>query len=283
MSDPLEELSRFGAGLEGGGMPLSAAEVRRRGDRIRRRRNALVAGGAAFAVAAVAVPVFALAGDGTPQSDRDRVATEPTAQTVTIGEDDLLTDAETEHIPEAVDWFATDTVEGDGQAPAHPCARSSYAGLGAEAVLQRNFEMRNLLPDADKVVVETASLNETIAEFPTAVEARAAYDSVAEWILTCPDGRFPDADRVNIVPQARSVDLPGGDAIIYDISWGPVPKELDPYGDEGFINETGIVLVDDRIAVITLTVTGQDYNFLPEDGGTPMERMIPPAAERLQD
>ena len=53
MSDPFEELKNLGS--EGPVVhPLPAAEVRRRGERMRHRRNALSAAGAALAVAVVA-------------------------------------------------------------------------------------------------------------------------------------------------------------------------------------------------------------------------------------
>ncbi len=53
MSDPFEELKNLGS--EGPAVPpLPAAEVRRRGERLRHRRNALSAAGAALAVAVIA-------------------------------------------------------------------------------------------------------------------------------------------------------------------------------------------------------------------------------------
>ncbi|NHA01673.1 hypothetical protein G5V59_23295 [Nocardioides sp. W3-2-3] len=57
--------------------------------------------------------------------------------------------------------------------------------------------------------------------------------------------------------------------------------EIDPTGDAAYINETGLLLQDDRIAVLAVTIVGQDYDFAPDAGGTPVERMLPTAAERL--
>src|SRR5918992_2949226 len=59
MRDPIEELSSFDPG--GSVHPLPAAEVRRRGERLRRRNLALVAGAVA-AVLVVAIPISVLAG-----------------------------------------------------------------------------------------------------------------------------------------------------------------------------------------------------------------------------
>jgi hypothetical protein len=273
----MEELfrsARLGGGLEGGDMPLAAAEVRRRGDRIRRRRNALVAGGAALAVGAVATPIFAL-GASDPEVDRDRIAPQPT-QVVEVSEADLMTDDDTEYMLGATDWFATDTVEGDGQAAFHPCAQAGLEDLGAESVLQRNFELRNLEPGAPQP--KGSHLNESIAQFGSAEEARAAYDEVAQWVVDC-EGRMAGATEYKITDKARTVEVPGADAVVYDMQWGPVPPELeDPYAEMGFFSETGIVVAGDRIAVLTLVTTGQDYNF---SEGTPVERMLPRAAERL--
>src|SRR3546814_4041916 len=67
MSDPLDRLTEFGSAFSGEAMPLPPEEVRRRGDRIRRRTHAMIAAGSAAAVAAVAIPVFAvMGGDGGP-------------------------------------------------------------------------------------------------------------------------------------------------------------------------------------------------------------------------
>ena len=60
MPDPIDELSNFEPGVPVNPMP--AAEVRRRGDRLRRRNTALVVGGAVAAVVLVAVPIAVVAG-----------------------------------------------------------------------------------------------------------------------------------------------------------------------------------------------------------------------------
>ncbi len=82
MPDPIDELSNFEPGVPVS--PIPAAEVRRRGERLRRRRTALGVGGAVAAVVLIAVPVAVVAnGDddgGTPQ---------PAAPVIT--EDDALT------------------------------------------------------------------------------------------------------------------------------------------------------------------------------------------------
>lgn len=280
--DPINDLTRFGAGFStgtGGDMSRSAADIRRRGDQIRRRRTALVAGASALAVAAVAVPIFAVVG-GTPKADNDNIAGDPPPA---VTADDLLRDADTEYFPGETAAFRTvDTYEGDEQATFHPCQQATLSSLGAASSLTRTYEYV-VSPDAGEVVdVPGDGLVETIAQFDDADAARAAYDRFAEWILDC-EGQIPGAERVKVIPQARSVEIPtGGDAVIYDLNWGPVPVEADPFGDSAYINETGLVLQGDRIAVVAVTIVGQDYNFVEEDGGTPVDRMIRTAAARLQ-
>jgi hypothetical protein len=282
--DPIDELARFGAGLgsatPGGDMPLSPADVRRRGDQIRRRRTALVAGGAALAVAAVAVPVFAVIGNDGPRSEKDQVAQDVPPLTRA----DLLRDADTEYDPEGYSLFhTTDTFEGDGQAVYLPCQREKTSALGATDSFTRTFDLAanpDKLEPGDTLPDDRTDddLTELVAQFETPDAARAAYDQFAEWILDC---EIPGADDVSVTPQGRSVDVPEGDAVVFDLQWGPVPEELDPYRDMGYISETGLILQDDRIAVVSVKIIGMDYNWQPENGGSPLDRMLPKAAERL--
>lgn len=276
MSDPIEELfrsARPGLGAEGGDVPLSAAEVRRRGDRIRRRRNALVAGGAALAVAAVAVPVFALSGGHPKAGGNDHLAGDPTttatATPTGLSEDNLITDDDTVYTPGVADWFTTDTSPGDGQSAFHPCAREGLAGLGATSVFRRDFELRNLERGAPDVKGD--HLGEAVAEFGSPTDARAAYKTIAGWVLDCKRS-LPD---YHVVPEGRSVAVTGGDAIIYDSHW----SADDPALEEAVIAETGIAVVGNRLAVLSLTILGQDYDFPP--GGTPVQQMLAAAAQRL--
>lgn len=275
--DPIEELTRFGAelGRAGGDMPLSAADVRRRGDRIRRRRTTLVAGGAALAVAAVTAPILLLAGNDGPEPD---LVTKDPTRSGPLGQHDLLTDDDTVY-SDGADWFATDTSEGDGQAAFHPCARSSLTGLGATAVFQRDFEMRNT--DDPTVEVTGDRLVEAVAQFPDAATAAAAYDTIADWVQDCTEKMAPTdtPDYEAFEPRPVATGLDDSEAQVIDAHYGPVPEDIDPYGDAAFIAETGLVRVGDRIAVLDSAIVGQDYNFVD---GTPVERMLPVAADRLQ-
>lgn len=275
-NDPIDELTRFGAGFgsatPGGDMPLSAAAVRRRGDQIRRRRTALVAGGAALAVAAVAVPVFAVIGNGDPRSDDQREFTDDT--TPALAESDLLRDQDTEYFPNEKGAFvAYTTQEGDEQATVQQCQQDKLDSIGVTRSFSRFFAPAQGEPGSGN------GLFETVMQFDDPATARAAYDTWAQWILSC---QVSGADRTTVQPQARSVDVPGADAVIYDLSWHLEPEQDDPLGDSGFLSEMGVLLQDDRMAIVAVAVNQSDYNFLDEDGGTPVKRMLPTAAERLK-
>lgn len=274
--DPIEELSRFGAGFStgpgGGEMPLSAADVRRRGDRIRRRRTALVSGAAALAVAAVTVPVLALS-HGDAKRDDNLVANDRA-----LSVRDLLTDDDTVY-SDGADWFTIDTFEGDGQETFQLCARSKLAGLGADSVFQRRYELRN--SEAGAPSVSGDEFREVVAQFATPAEADKALQTIASWIDDCGERAAAEGTPDHRVLQTTPVDagLDDSDAQIIDAHYGPVPKEIDPSGEAAYIAETGLVRVGNRIAILDSHIVGQDYNFPP--GETPVARMIPRAAELL--
>ena len=263
MSDPIDRLTDFASSFEGGTMPASAAEVRRRGDRLRRRRQALVAAGAAAAVAAVAVPVLALTGG--PAEDGIDPAGSP------VSEANLLSDDDTVY-SEGADWVTTDTYAGDGQSAFNVCARSSVSDLGATSAVRRDYELRGT--GGEPAPGDVAS--GVVAEFASEAEAQAAYETIAGWVADC-EQPLPDSDRYDFGgADPVAVPVPGEAQLLYS-TYGPVAEEIDPYGDLSYIMETGLVRSGDRISVLTTTVVGQDYNFFV----TPVERMLPIAADRL--
>lgn len=273
--DPIEELSRFGAGLStgpgGGEMPLSAADVRRRGDRIRRRRTALVTGAAALAVAAVTVPVLALS-QGDAKRDDALVADDPA-----LSVRDLLADADTELQVGRTGAFRTsETTQGDGQATVQVCQQQKLAALGASNSITRRYRyVPEVVAGETPPEVVGDGLVETVAQFASPDSARSAYDRFGAWLRDCPKP-VPDATDARVIP-ARAAEVPdGSEAHIYDIQW------KDASG-EPTIGEVGLLLQDERIAIVAVTMYGaSDYNYLPEDGGSPLDRMLPKAAERLR-
>lgn len=280
MSDPIEKLTGLGDALEGAPMPLPASEIRARGDRIRRRRHAVLAGASAAVVAAVAVPVMAFTFDGddakeAPPVDNSVSDPVPAPTSASLSQSNLLTDEQAIYPNGGADWRAAGTSEGDGQAAASPCQQSTMKGLGAGTVFQRDFEF--VSTDTGEVA-PTLHFNEVIAEFPSVREAEAAYTEIRGWYDDCrPTGSESyRAGEFSDVPIGE-VGLVGA-AEVQVSSYGPVDEEIDPFGEESWYLETGLVQIDDRIAVLTQLIHGQDYNW-PE--GTPVFQMAPDAATQL--
>lgn len=252
-------------------MPLSAADVRRRGDQIRRRRTALVAGASALAVAAVAVPIFAVVG-GNPNAEGPGPAKDPNkVQQLSTGV--LLTDEDTVY-SDGTDWFRTNAAEGDGQDVFNPCAQQSLTGTGATSVVRADFELRNT--DDPEVEVTGDFFTQVVGDYDDEAAATAAYDRISDWVENC-EQRPADITEYRFL-ASRDVPVDGATAEILDSHYGPVPKEIDEFGDAAYIMETGLLRQGDKLVVLTSVIIGQDYNFLD---GTPVERMLPAAAERL--
>lgn len=76
MRDPIQTLTSLDPGADM--QPLPAAEVRRRGDAMRRRRVATIVAGASLAVAAIAVPVALLSTDGPTPIEPATTSAAPT-------------------------------------------------------------------------------------------------------------------------------------------------------------------------------------------------------------
>lgn len=279
MSDPLDRLSKFGSSFEGGTMPKSPADVRARGDQIRRRRQGLLAGGAAAVVAAVAIPVLVTSGgDGAKKIDP---APRPDQTTIPLSTADLMVDSDTEY-HQTGGWATTGTIPEDGHGVFNVCQRESLSGLGATTVFQRDFhwvdEGLETFDGDPRDYAPGNTLTEAIAEFDSGDQARAAYDEFTEWLADCTP---PESDRYD-AGEPQDVD-PGveGEARTVLSTYGPVPRSIDDSGDFSYFLETGLVVTGERIAVITQTIVGQDYNWSAADP-SPVTRMIPNAAERLQ-
>ncbi len=248
-------------------------------------------GYAAVAAAAVAVvvtvPVLAVTGNigaddrdpGSRPTGSDASGSPTDSDTDTgLSKANLLTDDDTVY-QENTDWETADTYEGDGHAAFNPCTRSMVADLGADAVFKRDFEFvvtesggGEQVPGVDP----SLHLNELIAEFPDDEAARSAYDEIAGWLRDCTPAGSDRYDASDVHPVDLEV---AGEAQQSVATFGPVDKALDPHGDEVYFLDTGLVLSGDRIAVLTQQTHGQDYNFEV----TPVQRMLPAAAERLVD
>lgn len=279
MPDPIRDLESFptdGVPVS----PLPASEVRRRGDRLRRRHHALSAVAGVAAVAAVAVPVAVVAGGtgGERSNGPDVVAPSETALPSpslpgALSAQDLLTDRDTV-FHEGADWYTVATHAGDGQDSFHPCARESLRGLGAEASFQRDFELRAI--EGQSPSANGDWMRQQVAEFPDAAGARGAYDAMTSWVARC-EGQIPGAARYR-TDGPTPLDTGTGEATYFTGSHGQV--EGDGLAEPGHFMDTGLVLLDDRISVVTTVVVGQDHDFTPDE--LPVVRMLPRAAQLLE-
>lgn len=238
----------------------------------------------AVAAAAVATLLGACGTDpSTDGSAGDGAGTSPTGTASAtsgtpagLSTDDLLTDGDTVY-SDGADWFRTSAFEGEGQDVFNPCARESLQGTGATSVVRADFELRNSAGDAPDTAGD--HLVQVIGQYDDEAAATKAWTTVNGWLEEC--STLPEDLPDYRALQTRKVAIEGADAVITDSHFGPVPKEADPSGEAAYIMETGVLRQGDRLVVLTSVIIGQDYNFLDEDGGTPVNRMLPRAADRL--
>jgi hypothetical protein len=265
MSDPLERMAGFRSDVEGGPM-LPADEVRRRGDRIRRRRHTAIAVGSALAVAVIVAPIALLTAGGSP----DRVQPAPEPATPTQAEDasalteaNLMTEDDTEYDGEAT-WRGGRTFSGDGPVVANPCQQQSYGELGAGAVFQRDW------------FLEAHGLHQAVAEFASAADAETAYDRLVAWQTECTP---PQTEGFQVGRDADVAIPVDGAAHVVDARFRMLGVEE---GGEAFAEQrmiTGIAVSGNRLTVLTHNLPDGDYSqwwTVP-----PVERMLPAAATRL--
>jgi hypothetical protein len=253
---------------------------------VNRRSTQLILAATAFAAPALLAACgteSADAGSVTPSSTAPVSASVSTPATPAAGGltvANLLTDDDTVYSPGAADWFRLGTgreaLDGQGDL-AHPCLAEGLTGLGATEVVRADFELRNLEAGAPEVTGD--HLTQLVAEFGSEAKAIEAWSIVNRMVQECEER--PDAITDYRSLQTRKVAVPGADAVISDSHYGPVPKELDPQGEAAYIMETGALQSGSRLTVITSVIVGQDYNFLEEEGGTPVQQMLAPAAKRL--
>lgn len=248
------------------------------------RRTQLIL--AAFALAAPALLAAcgaesSEAAAGEPTSSAAAPASTPASSPAQPGvtQASLLTDADTVY-SDGADWFRVATgdedLDGNGDL-AHPCLAGGLAATGATEVVRADFELRNAGAGAPEVRGDL--LTQLVAEYDDAAAATKAWSTVNGLLGECVGRPAAISDYRSL--QTRKVKVAAGDAVITDSHYGPVPKELDPTGESAYIMETGAAVRGATLVVLTSVVVAQDYNFLPEDGGTPVERMLPVAVDRL--
>jgi hypothetical protein len=257
MSDPISRLDQFRADTPGAPMK-SAAEVRQRGDQIRRRQRTLVAAGAVALAAVVAGPIiFLSAGFGdkaiepqpapAPSQTPSTVAPSPSASAPASdltranlpSEDDLVAE---EPYPQ---WVLEQTYDGEGRGDHNECL-PALADSGALATFRRDF-----IAEAGQEYADSAgTLKAVVAEFGSADEAEKARAKLSDAASSC--------TAVDGTEVAGSLPVEGGVVTGGDINVVTYPSE-DPNTNAGWEVATAVVAVEDRLVVLTRRRGAQDY------------------------
>lgn len=289
MSDPISRLDQFRADAHGAPMK-SAAEVRQRGDQIRRRRRAVVAAGAAAVAAAVAGPiVFLSTGIGDKAIDpappvpsvTDSPTPSPTSSPSSNASADRLTEANllsTSDIGAVVGPGLT--VAGDATSYLKaagvgeiPCDLSSALSGTSDALgYAYGFSAAEGGDgDADRY------FSEAVAQFEPG-KAQAAYDGVKAKLAECsPDG----ADQFDERPW-QPVQIPvTGTAELGGAGYGPTTAEpgnqYDTSSGYSWVFDVGIIVSGDRVAIVADLATRANT----DDASSTVGDLLPVAARRL--
>ena len=147
------------------------------------------------------------------------------------------------------------------------CQRFGLLAIGAERVVVRRYR-----PPADASASHDRA-GELVATFPDAATARRAYAVLGSWRDRCADrlGRF----RTHDVGATRDVPTGAGPAGWYLLTYGPVPGNPDAH----FFDAQGTALVGSRIAMVSMVLAGQDYDY--PAGREPMVAAVQRAARKL--
>lgn len=163
-------------------------------------------------------------------------------------------------------WRATGTAPESPSSSFGTCQRFSTTAIGAERAVVRRY-----LPAARSATGDKAG--ELVATFPDALTARRAFAVLTAWRSRCAD-RLRQHTRPH-VGSLQDVSVPGGTAGWYLLTYGPVPGQPDAQ----VFDAQGMVMVGSRIAMVSLALAGQDYNYAA--GHEPMVAALQRAARNL--
>jgi hypothetical protein len=174
MPDPMDELEHFTTpGLTM--TPLSASEVRRRGNRMRRRNNALATVGGIAAVAIIATPI-ALAATGGPSADpQPPIATQPAGG----WKQDVPADFDIAALP-AGSTFTFDAQDEPAIDQVRVCGAMAFDTTADDAVT----DTAGATTDADANT--DGGTGRTLAVYTDAEAAQAALDELRQGVTDCP-------------------------------------------------------------------------------------------------
>jgi hypothetical protein len=235
MSDPFEsEFSalRAATGFE----PPDPAAVRRRGDRLRRRSNALKAGGAALTLTLLATPLLSLNRHGAP--------VEPPVVDHGLVAGDALSPTDLPRRPELGAWKQTRATDA-----ALACVPArAVDGLGASETLQRRYGAHRGGSTAGGPYA--AQVRETVLAFADPAAAKAATTAVSRRLRAdCAATDLANPDPL----ESRAIAGPGrGLWELYVRRADQVCTECDAV----FFDRQAVVRVGDRVVLLSLSELG---------------------------
>lgn len=256
MSDPISRLDQFRADAPGAPMS-SAAEVRRRGDQIRRRTRAVVTAGTAAVAAIVAGPIIFLSSglgdhgiDPAPAPNADSIAAS-TGQSAYASPSDLTrANLPTEDDLVADDpypaWVQEQTYDGEGSDTYNECLTESLADSGAATTFRRDFVAK----PGEEMADAAGTLKAVVAEFDSADEAEKVSIDLSDAAISC--SGVDGAELAGTLPIEGDVISNGSiDVVTY-------PSD-DPDMNAAWEVATAVVSAEDRVLVMTRKRGVQDY------------------------
>jgi hypothetical protein len=160
-------------------------------------------------------------------------------------------------------WKAGATDDREPRALFGTCQRFAITSVGATDVAHRTF-----LPAGPGAGPDTAG--ELVAEFPDTATARRAFAVLRSWRQQCAD-RLPARGKVG---ELQDVSVDGGTG-----GWYLLTYPAKGNADDAYFDAQGMTVVGTRIAMVSMRLLGQDYDYEP--GQEPMVAALQHAAARL--
>jgi hypothetical protein len=180
--------------------------------------------------------------------------------------DRLLAASEVPGFEDGFAWRVASTRRTEGREPFGTCHKYAMTSIGAMRVAVRQFTPKHG-SDAD-----TAS--HLVADFADGSTARRAFEVLKSWRAQC--GEELSEYQQRDVGKLQSVDVPGGVAGWYLLTYGPASGEND--GD-AYFDAQGMTRVGKRISVLQMRLVAQDYDYPP--GQEPVVEAVRTAAGKL--
>ncbi len=201
-----------------------------------------------------------------PTTGSSAPATSATSRPPPTSPGPLLSAAELPGFNDEFRWRQGPTRTREPAASFGTCQRFGLLAIGAERVVLRRFTPVDGSAEHDRAA-------ELVATFPDAMTARRAYAVLTSWRARC-------ADRLSSYARSKvgglhDVTVDGGRGGWYLLTYGPVKG--DP--DSQFFDAQGMALVGSRIAMVSMLLAGQDYNYAA--GQEPMVGAVQRAAQKL--